>query len=84
MAQPKRHCVRWVPSSPPLKGHSPPFLAHVCCGLTAGWTKMQLGMEIGLGLGDFVLDGDPVPPRKKGTSPPSFRPMSIVAKWLDG
>jgi len=25
MAQPKRHCVRWGPSSPPLKGHSPPI-----------------------------------------------------------
>ena len=25
---------------------------------------MKLGMQIGLGPGDIVLDGDPVPPRK--------------------
>jgi len=24
------------------------------------------------------------PPRKRGTAPPNFQPMSIVAKWLDG
>jgi len=29
---------------------------------------MPLGMEVGLGPGDFVLDGDPAPP-KKGHSP---------------
>jgi len=44
---------------------------------------MPLGMEVGLGPGDFVLDGDPAPPEKKGTAP-NFRPMSIVAKRLDG
>ena len=26
----------------------------------AEWIKMSLGMELGLGPGDFVLDGDPV------------------------
>jgi len=31
---------------------------------------MPLGMEIGLGPGDFVLDGDPaLPPPKVGTAP---------------
>ena len=25
----------------------------------AGWTKMSLGMEVALGPGDFVFDGDP-------------------------
>ena len=38
----------------------------------AGWIKMPLGMEVGLGPGDFVLDGDPAPPSKKGTAPPNF------------
>ena len=38
------------------------------------WIKMSLGMEVGLGPGDFVLDGDPVP---------FPRPISIVAKRLD-
>jgi len=42
----------------PQKRHSPKFSAHVCCGQTAGWIKLQLGMEIGLGPGDIVLDGD--------------------------
>jgi len=31
-----------------------------------------------------VLDGDPAPPPLKGHNPPNFRPMSVVAKWLDG
>jgi len=44
---------------------------------------MPLGMEVGLGPGDF--DGDPATPRKKGTPrPPNFWRMSIVAKRLDG
>jgi len=34
---------------------------------------MPLGMEVGLGPGDIVLDGDPVPPSPKGggAEPPS-------------
>ena len=35
-------------------------------------------MEVGLGPGDFVLDGDPSP-QKKGTAPPNFWPMTIMA-----
>jgi len=49
----------------------------------AGWIKMLLGVEVGLGPGDFVLDGDPVSPREMDTAP-NFRPMYIVAKRLDG
>jgi len=46
---------------------------------------IPLGMEVGLGPGDFVYSGDPATPRKKGTpTPPNFWLMSIVAKWLDG
>ena len=30
--RPRRHCVRWGPSFPPLKGHSPQFSANVRCG----------------------------------------------------
>jgi len=44
---------------------------------------MPLGMEVGLGPGDFVLDGDsPALPKRKQS--PNFRPMSLVAKRLDG
>jgi len=48
--------------------------------------KMSLGMEVGLGPGDFVLDGDPAPPpQKEGGAPyPNFWPMFIMAKRLDG
>jgi len=42
---------------------------------------MPLGTEVGLGTGDIVLDGDTASPkRKRGQQPPSFRPMSLVAK----
>ena len=41
----------------------------VYCGQTAGWIKMKLGTEIGLGSGHIVLDGDPTPPTKRGNSP---------------
>jgi len=32
----------------------------------AGWIKMPLGMEVGLGTGDFVLDRESAPLPKKG------------------
>jgi len=47
-----------------------PFI--VCSGQTAGWIKMSLGMEVGLGPGHIVLDGDLAPP-KKGHNTPTFR-----------
>ena len=44
---------------------------------------MKLGIQVSLVPGHIVLDEDPAPP-EKGTEPPNFRPMSIVAKRLDG
>jgi len=44
---------------------------------------MKLGMEVGLGPGHIVLDGDPAPLPPKGSAL-NFRPMSVVAKRLDG
>jgi len=71
-SQPRRHCVKWGPSFPTLKGHSPhQFSAIVRCGQTAGWIKTPLNMEVGLGPGDFVFDGD-LAPQKKGTAPTQF------------
>jgi len=65
-----------------------PFCLSVCnlvyCGQTVAWIKVKLGMEVGLGPGHMVLDGDPAPPPPKGHSPPNFWPMSVVAKHLDG
>jgi len=43
-----------------------------------------LGMEVGLDPSDIVLDGDPALPPQNGGTAPNFRPMSVVAKWLDG
>ena len=56
----------------------------VHCGQTVGRIKMKLGMQVGLGPGHIVLDGDPTPPPPKGHSPPNFQHISVVAKWLDG
>jgi len=59
----------------------PQFSAHICCGQTAGWIKMALGMEVGLGPGHIVLDGDQLSATESGTAVSStFRHMSIVAK----
>jgi len=83
--QPRRLCVRWGPSSPLQKGGraTPQFLNHVYCGQTAGWIKMPLGTEAGLGPGDIGLDGDPASHKKEGhRHPPNFRPIPIVAKRL--
>jgi len=33
---------------------------------------MKLGMQVGLGPGHIVLDGDPAPPLQKGHSPLQF------------
>jgi len=73
------------PDTPPLKGHSPPFSALICCGQMARWIKMPLGMEVGLAPGDFVLDGDPAPPPPKGTEPPPiFDPcFNCQNVWMD-
>ena len=52
----------------------------VYCGQTVGWIKMKLGMEVSLGSGHILLDGDPACPPKVHSPHPNFRPMSIVAK----
>jgi len=58
----------------------------VYCDQTVGWIKMKLGKQVGLGPGDIVLDGNPAPspPKGGGGTVPNFRPMSVVAKRLDG
>jgi len=83
---PTRHCVKWGPSSTPLKGHSPQFSANVHCGRTAGWTKMPLGMEVGPCPGDFMFDGDPATPIEKGHTHPHsiFGPCLLWPNgWMD-
>jgi len=45
---------------------------------------MPLGREVDLGPRYIVLDGTQLSLPPKGAQPPNFRPMSIVAKRLDG
>ena len=47
----------------------------------AGWIKIPLGTEVGLGPGDFVSDRDPALLPKKGAEPPIFGPCLL---WLNG
>jgi len=68
--QPRRHCVTWGPSSSPSKkGHTPKFSAHVYCGQMLRCIRIPFHTEVGLTLGDTVLDGDPAAPYKGAYSP---------------
>ena len=84
---PRRHRVRWGPTSVlPKKGAEPPhqFSAHVYCGQTAGWIKVALGTEVGLGPDHIVLDGDTAAVPQKGTEPPNFGPCLLWPNgWMD-
>ena len=72
--------------SPHKKGGTaalPSFCPMSVCGQTAGWIKMLLGMEVGLGPGDIVLDGDPAPPTKvRGHSIPQLWPNGCQSQLL--
>jgi len=60
-------------------------MTFVYCDQTVGWMKMPLCMEVGLGPGHIVFDGDPATPKKGRT--PQFSAMSVVAKdatWYGG
>jgi len=51
----------------------------------AAWIKMPLGMEVGLGSGDFVSDEDPDrPPQKGGGAPQILGPYLLWSNgWMD-
>jgi len=51
----------------------------VYCGQTAGWVRMPLGTESGLGPGHIVLDGDPAPP---SPTKRAQQPLSIFGTCL--
>ena len=42
----------------------PQFSVRIYCGQTAGWIKMPLGVEVGLGRGHIVRDGHPARSKK--------------------
>ena len=67
-------------------GGAPQFTAHVYCGQTAGWIKMAIGVEVGLGPVHILLDGDAAPLPKKGgrAHSPIFGPCLLWPNcWMD-
>ena len=79
------HCARWGPSSTPQKGGTDPqFTANFYCGQTAGCIMLPPGMEVGLGHGYIVLDGDPAAPPPKGHSPQFWAHICCgqMAGWI--
>jgi len=57
----------------------------VYCGETVGCIKIKLDMEVGLGPGDIVLDGDPGPLPENGHSSPHFSAhvyCGQTAEWI--
>jgi len=56
----------------------------VYCGQTVGGIEMKLGVQVGLGLGHIVLDGDPAPPPPKGHSPQFLAHICCgqMAAWI--
>ena len=85
------HCARWEPSSPTQNGQSPhPQFSGMTClyGQTAGWNKMPLGMEVGLGPGDIVLDEAQLPSPENRAQPPLphsiFGPCLLCNLWSNG
>jgi len=51
----------------------------VHCGQTVEW--MKLGVQVALGPGHIVLDGDPAPPSPKGAQPPPIC-CGQLAGWI--
>jgi len=59
-------------------------VTFVHCGQTVGRIKMKLGMQVGVGPGYSMIDGNPVPPPPQGGIAPNFRPIYVAPKCLDG
>ena len=56
----------------------------VYCGQVVERIKMKLGMQLGLGPGHILLDGDPSSPSPKGAQPPISAHIccSQMAAWI--
>ena len=74
--RPRLLCVRWGPCFPKKGGTAAPphFSVHVYCGQTAGWIRVPLATETGLGPGRRCVTWRPRSPYSKGySSPDTFR-----------
>jgi len=50
----------------------------------AGWIKVALGTEVGLGPNNIVLDRDPASPKKSTAAPTLFGPYLLWPNgWMD-
>ena len=77
-------CITVCPAIRPLSvSLSCLSLTFVYFGQTLGWIKMKRGMEVGLGSGHIVLDGDPAPPTAKGHSPQFSAHVFWPNGWMD-
>ena len=52
-------------------------VTRVYCGQSVGRIKMKLGVQVGLGPGHIVLDGDLAPLPQRGTASPIFGPYLL-------
>jgi len=81
---PRPLCVIWGSSPLPKGADSPQFSVHVYFGQMTAWIKMPFGTEVGLGLSDIVLDGDPAQPPLKGHIPQIFGQCPLwPIGWMD-
>jgi len=87
LSRPRRLCVRRGPSFFSPKGAQfPQFSANVRCGQTTGWTKMALGMEVGLGPGRLCVRWGPSYPQNRVHTHhhPVFCPYLLWPNgWMD-
>ena len=71
------------PAPLPKRGGASEFSAHVCCGQTAGWIKMALGMEVWRRWSrPYCARWGPRSPPKKGAEPPPIFGPSLL--WPNG
>ena len=84
-SRPWPRCVRWEPSSPSPKGHSPTILGpyllrpNGCMDQDVTWHGPRPRP------GNFVLDGDPAPTSPKGGGAPKFSAhvyCGQTAEWM--
>jgi len=77
--RPRRHCVRWRPSSPLRKkgGGAHSTIFSPCLDLS----RWHLAWRWALVPGHTVLDGSQLPYPKKGAEPPNFPPILL---WPNG